>query len=269
MRPVGEAGYILTTDELFILAGLTGAEVFTGIDMKFTCDDEKQATSILEKAKAGLLQKKYIVEHNHTLKVDQNLFYLIKVCCQPDAIIRISFFNGTTRCHRLYYFGRQVTVELDEMNRVHDVYVLTPIMTKEKLIYNLEECLFSERPDYMNDKMLQVPMEALRRFIVSKEKYSSVEIEKQLVDLGVDKSSAEDLALPLNRREERTVLVMMLNDNKQFWNSIIPGKRYLWKATQATDDPSKAVIKVIRNNEIKSLIIQTIESIHHKNLIQG
>ncbi|NLD98803.1 MAG: hypothetical protein GX640_02925, partial [Fibrobacter sp.] len=92
---------------------------------------------------------------------------------------------------------------------------------------------------------------------------------KQLIDLGMDKSSAVDLALPLNRHKERTILALMLNNKKQVWNSIVSGKRYLWKVEKNADKPGEVLIRVIQDKEVKSLIIQTIQNIKNNNLIQG
>lgn len=235
MSVIGEAGYVLTQKELVFLAALTGAKEMYGIEDNSFQMGDKEISEEWDKAKDQLETKKYIeVDFDNSVTMDDDLYSLIVACCNPKVFIRTVRIEDNNCAHmRNVYITKDIAVELDGDRLSKNKWVLTPLVTIEKVVANLLECFDTEK-DYTEENISfdvhVADFEKLNNFIEKEETSSAIELLK---NLECTKDGAEDFIRALKNKELCTSLLLMLIDYDNMSDvisySYYSGCKYLWR----------------------------------------
>ena len=249
MRAIGEAGYILSLSEFYILAGMIGCKKLIGIDKKHP-NAEEDFIGEIEKVKSGLAAKKFLCKTKDGYAIDRNIKFLINACCEPSAFVRfIECAKGSKRC-RYYYFHRDVVIELDQDRLLEDTYILTPMESVGKAFCNMEEFFHIERMmTEKSENMIFSNSYSLDHDILKQmmnHKTARYENNAHIIfpDTGWDSSLMQDLLYAINESDESySMLVAKLDEEKTFHSSdIYAGKRYFWKVTGSQGQQGRDMI---------------------------
>ncbi|HEX2947942.1 MAG TPA: hypothetical protein VHT96_18540 [Clostridia bacterium] len=262
MRPIGDAGYVLSNKELFVLAGLTGSGALIGIDLGFSVTGNAQVIQLLEQVKSGLLRKRYIFEMGQGFGVDKNMFALIKVCCGPLAVLRLINRKNGRQLQRNYYFGSDITVELDEDPVLEASYILTPIVSAEKALQNAQEFFCEEEADVCPVNTYRLPLEKTRMLMDRVDETNAAEIEDLLARTGMEEPLSKDLVLALSKKAViHSVLLLILNGEKNYKSfNIYSGEQFLWSITEVGDDPDSLEVSTVSGSDLGGILSQVVAS---------
>lgn len=243
MRAIGEAGYILTTNEFSVIAGMTGCKKLIGIN------GSKDIIGDLEKVKSGLTAKKYLRETEEGCVIDKNISYLVKACCDPSFFIRFIESRDGRKRYRYYYITKDIIVELDQDILRKDTFILTPITSAEKAVRNMEEFfhiepLSGKLDSRMFSNSFSIDQDILRSMTEGDTDRPKADLSALFSDAGLDGSLVQDLIYALNENDgSYSMLLINFGDDRTYHSSdIYSGRKYLWKVTGSQEQQGKAVI---------------------------
>lgn len=149
VRTLGEAGYVLTRREYAFLSALVGAKHIYGIEDDTHTLDREALQEAWTKAKENLENKAYIdIELDGQITIDQDLHEMLYLCCHPALFIKCQGKVMGRKMNRSLYVIKEHGIELDEDRLMRDKFILTPLVTHQKAVDNLLECLgFDEKKD--------------------------------------------------------------------------------------------------------------------------
>lgn len=235
MSPIGEAGYVLYQKELVFLAALTGAEEMYGIEDNSFQMKDKEIADEWEKAREQLESKKYIeVEFDNSITIDNDLYALIVACCNPKVFIRTVRLEDKDSIHmRNIYISGDVAVELDQDRLSKNKWILTPLISSEKVASNLLECFVTEKDYEIENISFDVPITDFEKLNDYLGKEEITEATELLKNLGCNEVGAEDLMGALKDKNFCTSLLVMLLDYDNMSDiisySYYGGCKYLWR----------------------------------------
>ncbi len=241
MGKIGEAGYVLTLHEYVYLAALTGAEVIYGIEDDTYRLSQAKIREKWNKVKQQLENKKYIeIELDGAITIDNDLFKLIHYCCHPKMFIVCQgrWMSGE-RLLKFFYLTEAIPIELEEDRLIKNTYILTPLITVQKMLDNIRECIVTEN-DYKDKKvdfsLTKADYEEIKTNI---QQGNKEEVVKEIVKNGCPSDMALDLYIALKEKKYlSTILVKIKNEDQMDNNSftLYGGHDYLWKISSVDDD---------------------------------
>jgi hypothetical protein len=258
MSVIGEAGYVLTKKELVFLAALTGAEEMYGIEDNSFKMSDKEISEEWDKAKDQLETKKYIeVDFDNSVTMDDDLFSLIVACCNPKVFLRtVRIEDNDCVNMRNIYITKDIAVELDRDRLSKNKYVMTPLVSIEKVAANLLECFVTEK-DYTGENMSfdihVTDFEKLNNFLEKSETSAAIELMK---NLGCNEDGAEDFIGAIKTKELCTSLLVMLIDYDNMSDvisySYYSGCNYLWRVDVSNLGKEEEEEKIITLSTVSS-----------------
>ncbi|OPZ88377.1 MAG: hypothetical protein BWY74_03167 [Firmicutes bacterium ADurb.Bin419] len=234
MSPKGEAGFVLTQKELLFLAALTGADEMYGVEDVFSQIDDEQVIKEWDIAREQLENKKYLeVEFDNTITMDNELYSLMVACCNPKVFMRVLMIEDESFMHiRNIYINENIAVELDQDRLSKNKWIMTPLVSIEKVAENLKECFFTETNYEGGDIGFEVPLpdfEKLNDLVVKGDRSEGIEVLKKN---GCSDEAAGDLFDAIKDKDFCVSLLIMLldYDNMSDVNSYTcyGGSKYLW-----------------------------------------
>lgn len=235
MSVIGEAGYVLTQKELVFLAALTGAEEMYGIEDNSFQMSDKEISEEWDKAKDQLETKKYIeVDFDNSVTVDNDLYSLIVACCKPNVFLRVVRIEDNDCAHmRNIYITKDIAVELDRDRLSKNKYVMTPLVSIEKVAANLVECFVTEK-DYAEDNIsFDIHVKDFEKLISLIEKDETSAAIELMKNHGCNEDDVEDFIGAIKTKELCISLLVMLIDYDDMSDvisySYYSGCNHLWR----------------------------------------
>lgn len=234
MSVIGEAGFVLYQKELVFLAALTGADELYGIDDNSFQMDENEIAEEWEKAREQLETKKYIeVDFDNSITVDNDLFELIVACCNPKVFIRNVRIEEDSIHMRNIYITENIAVELDQDRLSKNKWILTPLVSIEKVAANLVECFVTEKTYEGDGTSIDINIsefEKINEFLQKEEISEAVDLLK---NLDCNEEDSEDFIGSLRDKSFCSSLLIMLIDYDGMSDvisySYYGGLKHLWR----------------------------------------
>ncbi|WP_010250276.1 hypothetical protein [Acetivibrio cellulolyticus] len=257
MSPIGEAGFVLTQKELIFLAALTGADEMYGVEDTVSEIDESQVAEEWDIAREQLENKKYIeVEFDNSITMDNDLYSLMVACCNPKVFIRTAMIEGSSSRTRNIYINEKIAVELDQDRLSPNKWILTPLVSIEKVSDNIKECFYTET-DYESENIsFDIPLsdfEKLNDTVVREDKSEAKEL---FMNYGCSDEASEDLFDALKDKNFCISLLIMLLDYDSMSDvnsfTYYGGTRHLWKLDASAIGKEDEIVSSIRFNTLST-----------------
>lgn len=234
LNPIGEAGFVLTQKELIFLAALTGADQMYGIEDTLSEIDEEKISEEWRIAREQLENKKYIeVDFDNTVTLDEDLYSLMVVCCNPKVFIRATKVEGDSLRARNIYITEKIAVELDQDRLSPNKWIMTPLVNIEKVAANLKECFYTEDEFESENVSFDIPLSDFEKLNESASKEDMSEIMELFKKYGCSDEAADDLFHALQDRNYCISLLIILLDYDSMSDVLsytyYGGTKYLWK----------------------------------------
>lgn len=234
MSVIGEAGFVLYQKELVFLAALTGADELYGIEDNSSQMGDEEIAEEWEKAREQLETKKYIeVDFDNSVTVDNDLYAMIVACCSPKVFIRNVRIEEDSIHMRNIYITENIAVELDQDRLSKNKWILTPLVSIEKVAANLVECFVTEKAYEGESISIDVNIsdfEKINEFLGSDKISEAIDLLK---NLGCNEEASEDFIGSLRDKTFCSSLLIMLIDYDDMSDVIsytyYGGLKYLWK----------------------------------------
>lgn len=241
MRPIGEAGYVLTLREFMFLAALCGIKKLHGIEFNGNSYGEKQLKEQWKEVSSQLVYKKYIdVELDGEITLDKELHAIIMACGNPEAIVKVE-----GRCHnnisRLFYIAEKFSVQLDIDKMVKDKIILTPITSLDKLAMNYSECFVFEDTYNTENNFVEVHCDA-DKLSQCTDIVDDKHAVESLISIGFSELTAHKFYSALKEKLIVSSVSWFLADGQTGIYTIVVGEDTLWSLK--TDNMKSSMVLI-------------------------
>ena len=268
MKGIAEAGFVLTMEELVFLASLIGSKELYGLEYDFDPMGEKEIAVKWKGVRKQLEDKKYIeVELNNEVTIDKELYEVLNSVCQPRLLIKYVLKDEEISHSRNFYFSEKICIELDEDRLMKKTYILTPMVSLEKVLQNLDECFFTSK-NYGEEKLdFEVPLSDFEKLNAIDGSFSEVDKTDLLVGSGLSNELAVDLLKAINEKTFFiSVAIFEIENNtieKLKTYFVVGGKDFLWSIRIPSNRCKKQDVsfKICRMESISDEIIQFVANL--------
>ena len=242
---ISEAGYILTSHELMLLAAAVGGYSFLGF--KYEADvKQEMAEQLWKNTMTSLQEKNFIFDGaNGYTSIDKQLTDCMEACVRPEYFLscRVRADDEETFC--CYYAAKGKFVKLEKNEAVGDQCILTPLKSLIRLNISIHDIMDLEgsylKPD-VTPELLLTP-EYLNMII----ELDSIELKH--MDFIKEATLTDDLFADMinavkNHENTRTLLLMQMNAKKQEDLFVYAGK-YLWRLTKGEYNEESMKLTII------------------------
>jgi hypothetical protein len=235
---MSEAGYLLSSDELMVLASMTGSGSFLGFDYESPPDDAKKLEELWEKTKPSLEKKNYIFDGlNGSMIIDKQLMSYIEACTTPDFFITlITKENGREAASFLYVSG-DIFIKMDTDLRDKTDFILTPMRTQSRFNLTILDMMeFNE--EYNAKGFFELTASSKDVEAIIKEDNAVLRKMDFIRDSGLSEEAFFDMTYALRQCDNiRTLILMGLKGEEKIYRDVLcySGGKRLWRLANLED----------------------------------